>query len=229
MRSLFLAFFMSSLALAPVAHGADHFPLVEGAVYEYEYSIPQESGTYIAYFAGTAEVGGAVTRVRHIVGASPYELQHFWSETAEGDKLFHGAHTLGIGSLRHFSPPILMIDEPLFVGKTWVVESVSSDGFAARVHFEVTAQGAVTVPAGTFQAFTVEDTWEFPENPPAEIAQACIRTTRGAAGTNTGRVSYADGVGEVQEVFGSRTERLLSFSTVAVQASTWSGIRMLYR
>jgi len=183
----------------------------------------------IAYFAGTADVGGAVTRVWHIVGEGPYERQHFWSETAEGDKLFHGAHTLGIGSLTHWSPPILMIDEPLFVGKTWVVDSESSDGIAARAHFEVTALGAVTVPAGAFQAFTVEDTWEFPENPSAEKAQACMRMMWGAAGTYTYRRSYADGVGEVQEAFGARTERLLSFRTVAVHASTWSGIRMLYR
>lgn len=225
MRVVILAFSMISFSVTSGADGTDHFPLTEGIIYEYEYSIQQGSGTYITYFAGTANVGGTATHVLHIAGDSPHGRQHFWSETAEGDKLFHGAHTIGLGTPLLFSPPIPMIDEPLYVGKTWVVDSRDSDSLAVRVHFEVTAFGEVTVPAGTFQTFTVEDTWEFPEGTPAEKILACIRMELGVSGT----VQYADGVGQVQEVYGSRTERLLSLRTVGVEPATWTRIRMLYR
>lgn len=216
--------------------GADYFPLAEGVIYEYEYSIWQPSGwyltgTYVTYFSGTAEVGGDVTHVLHYAGGVDEGLLAFWSETPEGDKLFHGSHLPRIGPPILWSPPILTLDEPLYVGKTWVVDSRDSDSLAVRIHFEVTAFGEVTVPAGTFQAFTIEDTWEFPEGMRGRKVYTRFWGDQdvAAAVPYMSRRIYADGVGQLFEVFGGRTERLLAVRTIGVQPTTWTGIRLLYR
>lgn len=230
MRIVVLAISMLSLSMASGAGGTDYFPLAEGVVREYEYEISQGSGTYITYFSGTADVGGMTTHVLHYAGGIHTGLLHFWSETPEGDKFFHGSDA-GFGGY-YFSPPIPMLDEPLYVGKTWVVDSRASDSLAVRVHFEVTAFGEVTVPAGTFQVFTVQDTWEFPEGTRAGNLFASVHMELGLLGASqqtVGKSYYADGVGQVQEVFGSRTERLRAIRTVEVEQTTWSRIRLLYR
>lgn len=222
------------LAAAAGRAGADYFPLSEGVVYEYEYSIRQPSGwyltgTYVTYFSGTTDVGGTITRVLHYAGDGHDGLLHFWSQTPEGDKYFHGSYIPSGGY--YFSPPILMIDEPVFVGKTWVVDSRASDSLAVRIHFEVTAFGEVTVPAGTFQAFTIEDTWEFPEGMRGRKVYTRFWGDQdvAAAVPYMSRRTYADGVGQLFEVFGGRTERLLAVRTIGVQPTTWTGIRLLYR
>ena len=232
MRIFILGTYVFLLSVASGAAGTDYFPLTEGVIYEFEYNTPQLGGTYIKYFSGTAEIGGETTHVLHIVGSdSPFGRLHFWSETVERDKLFHGAHTIGLGTPLLFSPPILMIDAPLFIGKTWVVDSRDSDSLAVRFHFEVTAFGEVTVPAGTFQAFTIRSTLEFPEGNDASKFLARIRGVPSFAGTAQQgfRISYADGIGQVLEVFGSSIERLLSIRTIAIESVTWTRIRMLYR
>jgi len=229
MRILILAIYMVSLSVASGAAGTNHFPLTEGVVNGYEFSTGQLAGTYITYFSGTADVGGTTTHVRHYAGGVHSGLLHFWSETAEGDKFFHGSDTPFGGY--YFFPPILMIDEPLYVGKTWVVDSRASDSLAVRIHFEVTAFGQVTVPAGAFQAFTVEDTWEFPEQVQGNKNYPTLWGIPGLAGTarQVSRSTYADGIGLIQQVFGGRTDRLISRRTVGVESVTWTRIRMLYR
>jgi hypothetical protein len=89
----------------------------------------------------------------------------------------------------------------------------------------------VTVPAGTFQAFTIEDTWEYPEGLPIGKVHSILRavTELGDTAQQAFRRTYADGIGMILWVYGSRTDRLVSFRTVAVEPSTWSRIRMLYR
>jgi len=89
----------------------------------------------------------------------------------------------------------------------------------------------VTVPAGAFQAFTVEDTWEFPEQVQGNKNYPTLWGIPGLAGTarQVSRSTYADGIGLIQQVFGGRTDRLISRRTVGVESVTWTRIRMLYR
>lgn len=222
------------LALAGEAAGADYFPLAEGVVYEYEYSISQPSGwyltgTYATYFSGTADIGGTITRVLHRAGGVDDGVRIFWSETAEGDKLGHGGSIQG--TLVTYSPPILMIDAPLYVGKTWEVDSQDSDGLATHFHFEVTAQGEVAVPAGTFEAFTIRETVEWPEGGRTGRLYSRFRWTSDQSdiAKQVAHYSYADGIGLILYRFGGRIDRLLSLRTISVQPATWTGIRLLYR
>jgi len=225
MRVVMLAVCMLSTAEVSGAAGADHLPFTEGIIYEYE-RIPQHLGRYIVYFSGTADIQGTTTYIRRFGDGQ----QQFWSETLEGDKLLHGiAFRLETPLL--FFPPILVIDEPLSVGKIWEVDSQDSDSLAFHIRYEVTAFDDVTVPAGTFPAFTIRETVEFPEGGQADKFRRLIRGIRGPIQT-TQQVAddtYANGIGKVLIVFGSRTDRLYSRRTVAVQPSTWTSIRMLYR
>jgi len=214
-----------SLAMASAAGGADHFPFTEGIIYEYE-RIPQHFGRFTATFSGTVDIEGTTTQVLRFDDGQ----QQFWSETPEGDKLLHGIAFRDEMPLL-FSPPILWIDEPLHLGKIWEVDSVDSDSLAFHIRYEVTAFGDVTVPAGTFQAFTIRETVEFPEGGRVDKVRRLAQEIWGSSNTTqqVSERSYADGIGPILIVFGSRSDRLLSFRTVAVQASTWSRIRMLYR
>ena len=207
------------------AVGVDHFPFTEGVVYEYE-RIPQHLGTFIVYFSGTADIRGTTTHVRRFDDG----LHQFWSETLEGDKYLHGT-AFRLEPPLLFSPPILWIDEPLDVGKIWEVDSVDSDSLAFHIRFEVTAFGDVMVPAGTFEAFTIRQTVEYPEGGGVDKVRRLIHAIWASSATAQ-QVSdriYAEGIGQIVWVYGSRTDRLLSRRTVAVEPSTWSRIRMLYR
>ena len=214
-----------SLMLASSAAGLDHLPFTEGVIHEYE-RIPQNLGTYTVYFSGTADIEGTSTHVQRYDDGQ----QLFWTETAEGDKLLHGTAFRDEMPLT-FSPPILEIDEPLFVGKIWEVESQDSDSLAFHIRFEVTTFGDVTVPAGTFQAFTIRETVEFPEGAEADKARRLLAAIRGSSEITqqVSNRSYADGIGKILAVFGSRTDRLLSLRTVAAEPTTWTQIRTLYR
>lgn len=224
MRIGILAICAITLAFASSAAAVDHLPFTEDIVYEFE-RIPENLGTYTAYFSGTADIEGTTTHVQRFDDGQ----QLFWSETPEGDKFVHGT-AFRLEPPLLFHPPILWVDEPLFVGKIWEVESQDSDSLAFRIRFEVTAFGDVTVPAGTFQAFTIAETVEYPEGWGAD--NVCrLRAIRRSTDTiqQVAEESYADGIGRILITFGSRTDRLLSLRTVAVEPSTWTRIRLLYR
>jgi hypothetical protein len=225
MRIETLAMCALSLTFASSTAGVDHLPLGEGVIYEYE-RIPQHLGRFVVYFSGTVDIDGTTTHVRRFDDGQ----QTFWSETPEGDKLLHGTAFRDETPLLFF-PPLLCVDEPLFVGKLWEVDSQDSDSLAFHIRFQVTAFGEVTVPAGTFQAFTIRQTVEYPEGEEADKICRLIRGVQGLtdATQQVSERSYADGIGEILIVFGSRTDRLLSFRTVGVEARTWTRVRMLYR
>lgn len=217
---------LSAVVAHSAAAEADHLPFTEGIIYEYE-RLPPNLGMYVAYFSGTAEVGGANVHVQHFEGP-PSPLLAFWSVTPDGDKLYHGFHD---SSPVLWQPPILMLDEPLYVGKSWEVDSQSSEGIAVHIRFDVTAFGEVAVPAGTYQAFTIRETVEWPEGGGRGLVHSHLRGTSGLTDI-TQQVthhSYADGIGLILSQFGSRIDRLFSRRTVAVQPTTWTGIRLLYR
>ncbi len=225
MRIGILAICAMSLAFASSAAAVDHLPFTEGIVYEYE-RIPQNLGTYTVYFSGTADIEGTTTHVQRFDDGQ----QLFWSETPEGDKLVHGT-AFRDGMPLTFSPPILEIDEPLEVGKIWEVDSVDSDSLAFHIRYEVMALGGVTVPAGTFEAFTIRETVEYPEGGGVDKIRRLVAAIWGSSEImqQVSDRSYADGIGKILDVFGSRTDRLRSLRTVAIQPATWTRIRMLYR
>jgi hypothetical protein len=215
-----------ALAIVSVAEGADRFPLTEGVVWEYQ-RFPQNLGRYSVYFSGHVDVEGTTACILRADNGQ----QSFWSETPDGDKLAHGG-AFRLEAPLTYSPPIVKIDEPLYVGKTWEVNTRDSDGLVIHILYEVTAYGDVVVPAGTFEAFTIREALDYPEGGGAQKAQPLLREWRDGPNDTKTQVAYdtyADGIGLIQSSFGSRTDSLLSRRTVAVEATTWTRIRTLYR
>ncbi len=130
------------------------------------------------------------------------------------------------------SPPrrIRYLHVPLLIGDTWSTTAATPFG-EVTVGFEVLAAEDITVPAGTFPCVTIRETESGPGATKA-TRNLLFGTRLQGGGSITNLVSLADGVGEVQTVFGvpSRADRLVSIDTpVAVRSTTWTTVRQLYR
>lgn len=224
MRHETLAILALSLVVAAVDAKADHFPFTEGVIHEFE-RVPEPLGRFIVYFSGTAEIESTTTHVRRTDSGQ----QEFWSETSEGDKYLHGA-AFGLEEPLLFSPPILAIDEPLSVGKTWEMDIRDTDGIEFHIRYEVIAFGDVTVPAGTFHAFTLRRALSFPELKPDQDIRRLVMAIGGTieGSQQVSHRSYVNGLGQILWTLGSRTDQLLSIRTVGVESTTWTRIRMLF-
>ena len=135
---------LAALAFGCLAAGAasgDPFPLTEGILRHYEITYSDHVTNDVRFFLGTAEINSTTTHVLHYAGGDDNGLQQYWSQDAGGDVFFHGFDRPEVSA--QYSPPILYIDVPLFVGKTWDTTTVSP--FAIHFHFEVVAEEDVTV------------------------------------------------------------------------------------
>jgi hypothetical protein len=225
-RSIIL---VAALTLVSPAMAVDYFPIVEGVVWTYHSSSPQWDDQYTTHFAGTEVVNGVTAKVMRFAGGQDEGLQQFWTDTPEGDKFIHG-WSLGDGLRNEFIPPLLDIDSPLFLGKTWDVATVGSLSGPLTVHYTVVAAGPVTVPAGTFEAFAIDTQIEWPlaMKAPGISLFGTVRTA--SVGEPYDRRMYADGIGLIGWSSGWRVDELLDVdATVGVSAATWTAIRQFYR
>jgi hypothetical protein len=227
-RSL-LSHVLLLVALAAPAAASDVFPFTESLLRTYESVAPGGTRTYATYFGGTAIVGGVETRVLHFAGGADDGLQQYWTESPENDKYLHGAYRSDCDCGAEYTPPILWIDAPLALDKAWdtTVEMVGW-GFVT-LHFRVVAADPMTVPAGTFDSFTIE--WYTDEPPPGKIAGLDFTGKRSPhlAATTPTSESYADAAGMIRYARGSTIDTLQRFEVVAVEPKTWTGIRELFR
>lgn len=199
----------------------DYFPIKEGIVWRYDAHDDIQFWEESRHFLGTIELNGTTAHILHYEGG-PYDgLQEYWSEDAEGDIRYHGFSHLPWLSIV-FTPPILWYDFPLFVGKTWQTSPSQID-----LRFEVVEQRSITVPAGTFECFTIER-YEAPEK-----ASSLATDVLGRRSRPPGRAGWEDvapAVGLVQSLTSWEQFRLRAIDTVtAVQLTTWSAVRRLYR
>ncbi len=202
------------------AIAADHFPLTDGLVRTYRYYHQQGNGLYTTRMDGVTVIGSDTVQVYRYVDGPYRNRVEYWSENSEHDKFLHGYDITGYGGYSYrFAPPILQIDEPLFVGKTWTSISVVNGEETAYLGFEVTGEYETVTGVGTFQAFSIYGAGVSIDNKIATPAEY-VRDRR-----------FADGMGMVYfwDQYNNRYEFLKSFGPTPVNAVTWGRLKSLYR
>ena len=191
---------LGALLLAGAARGADCWPLGE----EFTWVYRGAEGDYEVH--GTAELAdGRWGR---------WAVTEAWSEAMgfrvrdDGDIELTDWSTWvspGLDPDEHFySPPLLYLDLPLVVGKTWL--SVSGSSVLAG---EVTGLETVTTPAGSFAVFVVR-----------------FLATSPADGIVARELHLAPGIGPVF----NRGDPLVSFSgPVGLEPRPWGSLKAQYR
>lgn len=189
------------LALGAARASGDFFPIIDG--HEWRYEVEDwypELEHYSAAFDGVEEVNGHLTHVLRSTHDG-YVQENYWSQDGSGDVFEH---------FHQFDVPIRMLDVPLFVGKTWSTTVQTASGpvvFLSRVE----SFGPVTVPAGTFDCFLI---------------------ARFSDGIFYAAEYYAENIGLVTRAVHDpwSVERLMTLpGPVAVEPTTWSQVRQLYR
>lgn len=141
--------------------GSPWFPLPTGWVWSYT---SPAGGFQTTEILGTIEVIGHTCAVRDVhvdVPQGTDDLVNYWS--SDGDDVFLHGFTRDDGLQAAFDPPVLYIDPPLFVGKTWRttfqryndLNGQFPNGDPVTVAFGVLDFAEITVPAGTFQAYKI--------------------------------------------------------------------------
>lgn len=206
--------------------------------------LPLETGNFWSYVAddGAKEmrvVGDQVPvfqgnpyGIEYTISPNNQGLVNYWTSGPDGDVLLWGFFREGWGYL--YQPPILMVDAPLSVSKTW---TTTTDMYTLPgTIFEQTADFAfmvreapeLTVPAGVFPTYGIG----FPD-PGAKTFLNGRYTLWGELRTDkdAGVDSwYSLDVGIVQDNL-DRFYKLETYTDhpVAVVASTWGSVKALYR
>ena len=188
------------------AADSDYFPIEEGIIWRYDAGDDIQGWQESRYFFGTIELNGTTAHILHYEGG-PYDgMREYWSKDAEGDIRYHGFSQPPLISLIVFTPPILWYDFPLYVGKTWQTSPSQID-----LLFEVVQQRSITVPAGTFQSFTIER-YEAPEKTSVVATDGLARRSR--ARGHEGWEDVAPAVGLVRSVTSWEQFHLRAIDTV---------------
>jgi hypothetical protein len=181
-------------------------------------------------------LGNTVHVIQYSESTNNDSLENYWTREGDGDVLLWGflRHDEGASGYAYL-PPIRLIDAPVFVGKTWrctsaVYELPSESPLAEPlvIDIEVTWEGDLEVPAGTFSSISVSDF------PPSSSPERGHRLTLDGRSRSTrppavgGEYWYSDGVGQVQYDSGG-LYKLISFGITPVEAATWGRIKVLYR
>lgn len=221
--------FLAAASLVTTATAADYFPLDEGLLRTYTLATPDSTWSFSTYFAGTALVLGAEAQVLHFAGGADDGLQQYWSESPEQDTFLNGWYRADCDCGLQYQPPILWIDAPLALGKAWDVTTEAVGWGPVVLHFRVSATGPVTVPAGTFECYSIE--WYADEPPPMKVAGiGCLGNRKQCIlAANVEAQHFADGTGLVRNDYGAAVASLTRLEPLAVQTATWTHIRELYR
>jgi hypothetical protein len=191
----------------------DYLPLVIGN--EWVYAI-ESGGTEVQKVDRELLVRGrpAFAITHRIDGGAP-SLEDYWS-TEGGDVLYHGFYRHGDFGLL-YDPPLLVVDAPLSIGATWSTESdlfllPDSTYFSTEtIDFTVLAEEMITVPAGNFLTYDIEQTI-----PPQEARRVDRTFIRRWVAADVGMVRFDDlGLHELE-----------SYQVVlAVTPTSWGAIK----
>lgn len=181
---------------ASPAFAADYWPMEDGLIWSYQPSIGVE------YEVSMGCVDGSCSRGRTIVAPS-YTLGHYvaYGLNEEGDVVVTGATNWDSRQfdpdIATYDPPLLFLDLPLDLGKTWI--SISGP---AVVVGEVLRGETVTVGAGTFEVLVVRVTDV--ANPTAIAGEYRLNRNVGAVMDGAyGLASFSGAVGAAPESWGS--------------------------
>ena len=205
---------------------------------------PLETGNFWSYVVGGGPLEMRVVGqqvpvfqghpfpIEYTISPGDQGLINYWTSEPDGGVLLWGffRHTWGY----LYQPPIRVVDAPLFVGKTWTstvdLYALPDTTFVRTASFtyEVLENPELTVPAGTFATFgislTSSDMNAFLEDSYTPWGE--FRTNKSS---NVNRW-YSPGVGVVQEMISDLYQlRTYTDHPVAVEASSWGGIKALYR
>ena len=208
-----------------------YLPLDQGATWSYATGT---GGAERKTVDGMVEIFGETAQViRYSESSSNEGLENYWTSSAAGDVYLWGffrREDEGWGYL--YQPPILWIDAPLHVGKSWETEfqvySLPDTILVSSAQYVLTTiwEGVVAVPAGDFQSFLVEGSFGMPE-----AAQDVSPDGRLLSGRSTTWDWFSDGVGLVQygRAASPNPYRLVDYGTTPADATSWTTIKSLFR
>ena len=227
-RHVFLLLLIVSLSMPSGLRADTWLPLEDGRSWSYG----GLSGSEVQTVEGTVIILGRSTKsIVYSPSTHNEGLRYYWSVNAEGDVLLHGTSQSETGSA--FVPPIVMLDVPLWLGKTWsqtidVYDLPDEEHVASfEIRLGVVEEGLITVPAGSFPAFGIRA--DSPEPSASGSGPMFPGDGPSASGSRGGPANwyYAEGVGVVRYVGHGGPYDLLS--TTAVEIGSWASIKSLYR
>ena len=105
--------------------------------------------------------GHEVYVIRYHESTDNEGLENYWTTQSDGDVELWGYHRTLDGFGAVYDPPILLVDAPPYLGKTWSqeIDYYSYPGLVYtgtfEIGFEVYEEGWVSVPAGEFFAYGI--------------------------------------------------------------------------
>ncbi len=233
-----LIFLLAAGAGTPVAE--QYLPLTVGWEWFYESDMGE---TDHMSMLGERVVLGVLTTVRR-EEYSTQSVENFWSVGEDGDLYLHAAVNYTFQIEFAYAPPILVLDAPLEIGKSWSTENIqvldlsgNPLGMSVSYHGQVVGHGPIEVPAGCYSAWSV-----LGETLPGQVIGGSLAVlANGRAFQGNGKEAtceavvtwYVDGVGVVRfRVQGTQdgTFDLQWWNpAVPVRSGSWGEIKGLFR
>jgi hypothetical protein len=200
------------VCVAGTASALNYLPLGEGTVSYFE-GVADPSATLVL----TIEENDGMVAVASMIetGGNDFATWFQLSQDVDGQTYLLGQSFDGGATWALTADPVVWIDTPLEVGKTWSQETMLGEDTYV-IDCEVTAHEAVTVPAGEYSAYCIVQE--------AVLAGMYEYTYIGWYAENIGLVSL-DWTG----AFLGDVYELTDAVVVGYDASSWSQVKSLYR
>jgi hypothetical protein len=222
------------------AQAYNYLPLVPGMAWHYEAATGE---SWLTTVKGEQMVLGRITTtlVHSIDQVVTTQVVHnFWTVDMGGDLYLHGAHNITTDFVVSYEPPILWLDAPLELDKTWSTSfqpffslDGTNPGNPGVNHLQVFESADLTVPYGTFPAFGIGYAGTQKLTAPDGRAYDLLGFTQEVGGLPTSKGAFSwfsDGLGRLQEIYEGATYQLVTWNgPVPVMAETWGGLKNLYR
>ncbi len=224
------------LLLAAPAFAVSYMPLATGMTWDYT---SPSAGPHNMMMCGTRVVHGVVTSVRHQSEAAQV-YENYWSDDADGTLYLHGAWNVTHDFKAVYVPPIVFLQPPLAVGRTWANPHIQVEDFEGNpagdpfsYPMAVFEDVVLTVPAGSFHCYGVGfDAGGFTARAGTMTFTATGR--RIDAGTTPASVGsatdwFSEGVGEVRFAGGADVYDLVGWGAPTdTRPATWGAIKALF-
>lgn len=207
----------------------DYMPLQIGNRWEYTSS----EGDETKEVTRTIEVWGEVVHVvEYPQSVWNIGLENYWTANMEGDVFIWGFWVGDEGWGILYSPPIPVVDAPLYLDKSWShtfdTYTLPDTIYAGQneIGFRVYWEGVLSVPVGDFYSYGIG------QYLPVGAGLLGERSISGELAVGQEREEptmwYSDGVGEIQ-YWTSDVYRLVNFGQpVAVAQTSWGAVKALY-
>jgi hypothetical protein len=224
-----------AVGVAPAVRAQAYLPLTAGTTWVYQ-------GTAGAH--ETQTVTGITTLLGHDYAVITYSnstsntgLENYWSTNAEGDVFLAGFNRALDNFGVVYDPPLLYVDAPLALGKTWSSSTTPYflPGMTPQGPFTlgraVYEETGLDVPAGHFATFGIGQylvTGPALRLPAIAAGQLALDGTL-VSPTGAANEWFAAGVGQVQYVVDDRYQLVSLGIPTPVAASTWGRVKAAYR